>query len=804
MNMQKLNNLLQRYMLLPIILAFGVITIIGSGGGDGATPPTTYSITGTVSGGVDENVTITLSGAESNVTTTDTSGNFSFSGLDNGSYILTPSLANYTFSPASISLSINSAGSSGNNFTSIGSLAGNVSGDTIAGVLIDLTGTTTAAILTDTNGNYRFEGLPNGSYTLTPSAAGYSFNPFSSVVNFTGVASTSNDFTSTTATTTYSISGNVSGDIRANVPLNITGDTVGTTVTNSNGNYTFNGLAGGDYTVTPSRTDYTFSPAFIPYTGLNADQVGQNFTGTTNVADLTRFSVSGNVNYGGSKTGDIYILLEESSAGAWIYINGTSIDAAGAYTIRGVPQNTPYKAVAYMDSLDNGAPNASDPYGTADIPFFTNDVVNINITLTDPSPPTPVTPGIILAYPYDQGAAVLWQTPMMTKTNDDLEYEIATSYDVYWSTSPAVGPSNNIGSATVPALGDEMGHYFVNNLTDGQTLYFAVRANNAAGNSSVTATSSPVSIGATTGGSTVSGTISFNAAAGHSLYVILYDFDSAVPAVYTTRIPAAANPQSYSLSGVTNGNYYLTAVLDMNDNEIMDTGDLEFNGEWRFDRITVNSANVAYNAVLNSDNSRLRVRTQHEFELTPPAPITDDGYSVYPELHRGLKRATRVTITDGQGLNTPIDINSHEGIGRFESNFYYTAPPYVNDPYTYVVTYSDGTSETLTGTVNVVLESYPTPTNPVGVVPGQTHPTFTWTAPASPPAVYFYNLNVYGTSLGMWDLSYLLPSTATSVEYNVDGEANQDPLSIGTDYWWHLNLIDPDENRIMVRTYFQP
>ena len=801
MKTQTFSHLLKQFLLLPLIIIFGAVTIIGSGGGgDGTPPPTTYTISGTVSGGVAESVAIYLSGASSNVTTTDNSGNFSFTDLDNGSYTLTPLMANYTFAPASINLTISDASSSSNNFTSTGELSGKVSGDKEQGVDIVLSGTESRSTQTDSSGLYSFEGLANGSYTITPSAAGFTFDPINTAVSFTGVASTANDFTAITAAVTYSISGSISGDITANVPVNITGGTTGSTVSDSSGNYSFTGLAGNlDYTVTPTRTDYTFNPVNHPFTNLVADQTGQDFIGTISVGDLTRYSVSGNVSYGGSNTGVIHILLEDST-GSYITIHGTSIDTAGAYTIRGVPE-ADYKVVAYMDSLDNGAPNAEDPYGTVDNLYVNNDLANIDITLTDPSSPTPVDPGVILAYPYDQGAAVLWDAPSTTKTNDRLEYEIANSYDLYWDTSPNVGPATNIGSVNVPATGEDMGHYFVNGLTNGSSLYFSVRANAGTTNGNVTTTSSPTTIGATTGGSTVSGTVSFTAAAGDPLYVILHNFESAVPTVYTTRIASAANPQTYTLSGIANGNYYLIANLDMNSNNIMDTGDLEFNSEMRFDSITVNNSNVVYDAALNSDDSRLRVRTQHQFELTLPATITDNGYSVHPELHRGVKRATRVAIVDGQGLNTPVDINSGDGIGRFESDFYYTPKPYVNDPYTYDITYSDGSTEILTDTVNVVLESYATPTAPIGAVPGQTHPTFTWTAPASPPSMYYYTVSLHGDVY--WDLSYFLPSTATSVEFNVDGEATQDPLTSGANYWWHLNVVDPDENRITVRTPFQ-
>ncbi len=47
---------------------------------------------------------ITLSGANAGLAVTDAGGNFGFSGLAAGSYTLTPTLAGYIFSPASIAV----------------------------------------------------------------------------------------------------------------------------------------------------------------------------------------------------------------------------------------------------------------------------------------------------------------------------------------------------------------------------------------------------------------------------------------------------------------------------------------------------------------------------------------------------------------------------------------------------------------------------------------------------------------------------------------------------------------------------
>ena len=82
-------------------------------------------------------------------------------------------------------------------------------------------------------------------------------------------------------TTTYSISGTVSGAIQAGVTITLTGSSTGSTPTDASGNYSFTGLSNGSYTVTPSKTGYTFSPTSIAVTISGADQTGKNFTATT-------------------------------------------------------------------------------------------------------------------------------------------------------------------------------------------------------------------------------------------------------------------------------------------------------------------------------------------------------------------------------------------------------------------------------------------------------------------------------------------------------------------------------------------
>ncbi|HVF42817.1 MAG TPA: carboxypeptidase regulatory-like domain-containing protein, partial [Pyrinomonadaceae bacterium] len=56
------------------------------------------------------------------------------------------------------------------------------------------------------------------------------------------------------------------------VAVALSGSKTATTTTDSQGNYTFNAPSGGDYTVTPSKTDYSFGPASRAINALGSDQ----------------------------------------------------------------------------------------------------------------------------------------------------------------------------------------------------------------------------------------------------------------------------------------------------------------------------------------------------------------------------------------------------------------------------------------------------------------------------------------------------------------------------------------------------
>jgi hypothetical protein len=144
----------------------------------------------------------------------------------------------------------------------------------IEGVTINVSGY--GFVATDSTGHYRVD-VPAGTYTLTPSKAGYTFSPPSKTVaagttppqiNFTGIP---------ISVETYYIDGFVTGPEGIGNP--ISGVTVeisgyGSVTTGSNGHYRVDGLSGGTYTVTPYHDNYEFLPPSKTVTlGPNADQV---------------------------------------------------------------------------------------------------------------------------------------------------------------------------------------------------------------------------------------------------------------------------------------------------------------------------------------------------------------------------------------------------------------------------------------------------------------------------------------------------------------------------------------------------
>lgn len=321
----KRHSLLAAPLLAAAALSWGCAGFVAGTNSTNPPPPNTYSISGTITPTAGGNgATVTLSGASSGTTAASSSGAYSFTGLANGTYTVTPSHSGYTFSPASQNATVNGADVTGISFTATQANTHSISGTispTAGGATVTLSGAASATTTANSSGAYTFSGLANGSYAVTPSKSGYTFSPTSQNATVNGANVTGVNFTAT-ASATFSISGTItlSGSALSGAAVALTGPAAANTTTNTSGNYTFSGLGNGTYTVTPSHSGDTFTPANQSVTISGANKTGVNFTATVTqshtvalswIASTTTTVTSYNV-YRSTTNGSGYVKINSS------------------------------------------------------------------------------------------------------------------------------------------------------------------------------------------------------------------------------------------------------------------------------------------------------------------------------------------------------------------------------------------------------------------------------------------------------------------------------------------------------------
>jgi hypothetical protein len=244
---------------------------------------------------------------------------YSFTGLVNGSYTVTPTKAGFVMTPASQAVTINNANASAN-FSSAAqtfTLSGTISGAGGSGATVNLTGAKTASTTANTSGQYSFTGLANGSYTVTPTKSGFAMTPTSQAVTINGANATAN-FSSAQ---TFTLSGTISGVGGLGATVNLTGAKTASTTANIFGQYSFTGLTNGSYTVTPTKTGYAMTPTSraVTISGANA---------TANFTSAQTFTLSGTISGSGG-------------SGATVNLTGAKIastiaNTSGQYSFTGL------------------------------------------------------------------------------------------------------------------------------------------------------------------------------------------------------------------------------------------------------------------------------------------------------------------------------------------------------------------------------------------------------------------------------------------------------------------------------------
>ncbi len=770
----------------------------------------TWSVTAGASSLAAVNLAVSNTGVISGTPASTGTASFTVQVTDSGSNTATSSLTIVVYAPLTLpsttpgslpsgtvnqsySGSINAAGG-------VGPYTWTINGVTVTGTPLALSNGLSA---TNTGGNtLSIGGTPTTTTSVTLSNV--------AVKDSTNTTAGPDSYSITVNSAGSQVSGQVnlsnfcgSGGTVPTITVSINTNPVQTTTTDGSGNYSFAAIPNGTYTITPSIAgpSSVFYPATQSVTVNNTALTGQNFQVALG------YTVSGTVSYSGSQTGRVYLALNSTTCSG-NNSTGTSIAAPGSFTIRGVPPGS-YTLAAGMDTLGFGATNTNDPSGSASVSVGTANVTSAAITMADPAAVTLSTGPTLKNGSPISGGVFLNFNPI----TDSNGVEMATSYTLQWSTSSTF--SSVTGSKTLAATGTGGANiWFVNGLSNGSSLYF--RAEGVAGSSTSgwSATVGPITIGAPTGGNTVSGTVTFTGTATGPLYVGFYDQKTGN--VYADPIASPISPQAYSVQVPTGSTYYFFGIIDQNNDGLIDPGDITNTHEGGRSNATSVSGNTTLNLTLPSAGSKATVTTQHNQQISTSG--TNTGYNLSFTVREGNKLPVAATLTAGPNVVNPLDIATCNQCGTSQFDYYVGVNgdrPTTSDAYSLLVTYSDGTSETLTTTVSAVLDAFATSLAPQGTSSTSTTPTFTWTDPASASS-YIYQFNLWDNSgNSIWQIpgnnsnTNGFDSTITSIVWGTDPTGGGSTPSVGslttsTIYNWQITAMDANGNSAQTQVNYQP
>ncbi len=505
-------------------------------------------------------------------------------------------------------------------------------------------------------------------------------------------------------------------------------------------------------------------------------------------------TISGSITNSTAKSGRLYVVVDHESYGSTGY--GTSIaDVTAAETVafqlRGVRSGT-YVVRAFLDTRGTGFPYGESPIGMLTpvvVPTDDATVTGQNFSLADQPQQTLNAPELA-AIPLDNGVLLFWDV-----APNGYDIEIASHYNVYWSTTPNPGPANTTGGGSklnIPSHND--GHAFIP-LNDGGVYYFAVEAvlSSATNSPQRVATPSAVTIGPSAGGHTVNLTLNFDAAPGAPLLAVVEsDFEQWAGGAY---IASPTQTQLITIPGVPDGSYELYLILDKNSNGIYDTGDVNFTElEWRAPLIDMAGADINLGSRNMTVSRNLESSLSTERNLQSPWVY----YGLNFQFYKQVKRPAHFVVSGSQLDTTDLGVNSW---GEFWSYHPVPSAPTVGDSYSITVTYTDGTTESFDLSVSNVLTVNPTPTHPIGTTaPESVAPWFSWNSLSGLPntpflyRVWLQQTNTSGDNL----FEAILPPDRTSVAYSGD------PLQTGVEYSWAVEMVDSQGNRAVSWSSFTP
>jgi hypothetical protein len=141
-------------------------------------------------------------------------------------------------------------------------ISGTVSGPVSTAVNVNLTGDVTATTVTTAAGAFAFDGLPPGSYVVTPVLAGYLFDPAERRVVLSGANSPLQGFAIAKEPSLVRIGGGIQGTTTSGVAITMIGGAITRSATSdSSGSFSFGLVPDGTYTLSASAPAWSFVPS---------------------------------------------------------------------------------------------------------------------------------------------------------------------------------------------------------------------------------------------------------------------------------------------------------------------------------------------------------------------------------------------------------------------------------------------------------------------------------------------------------------------------------------------------------------
>jgi len=592
---------------------------------------------------------------------------------------------------------------------------------------------------------------------------------------------------------THTFTATVAGSANSAVVWSLVESTQGATI-DSNGLFTAPGNFGVFHVVATSAADSNASA-----------------TATVDVS----VTFSGTVTYTGTHEGPIYLSLSESYGGGnGNTVGGTTLGGPGPFTIHGASvsggNNAQLVLTAWMDGTAGQTPlyvSTTDPYVSSPFAYPTTvSVSGITLALVDPLSAVPTVPtqapDLVLA--GDGSALVVFEST-----------SVADHYKVYAMSSSAgsctnAGTLEAVSSVTVPAWLNQV--VFVSGLVNGSSYCFAYSsiANGVESALSPIFNSAPVTIGAATGGVTVSGSITDAQFPNTGVLYVAALIGGQQPVAFA-RVEQTANPQPYTIEGLSPGTYNLAVVDDPSDlGYISATAATDTNGNNAPTFTVSNTAVTGLDYTLAAAADPVATITSFTYasyaSSSPTAALSVPYTSLRADVSGGDSLIYAVTIDSGPGIvpaDMGIDTNNN---GNGTADWTYQFPnsstlPANGSTYQFTVyaaatTVASSPQGVFNGAVGIATNT--SPSN--GDILATATPSFSWGAPSSPPASYTYEVDVYDASNGnqLWQLRNI-PSTTTQAVYNSDGKGQT--LNDGN-YYWQVQVSSADGSASTVQSYF--